>query len=267
MTTTTAPRAPRQDAAAPARRGIARPSLGRLTLVELRKMTDTRAGFWLLLATFGIAVALDVIVLLAAPAEDQTLMEFFSSSVELTSVLLPVLGILAVTSEWSQRTALTTFTLVPERERVIAAKILAAIGLALLAVVVCLQAAVVANALAPVLGDADASWSFSLSALGTHALYGSLAMVGGVAIGLALMSSAPAIVLSFLLPTVFAIVAELITGFRGTAEWLDTSQTLTPLAENAMTGEAWAQLATSMALWIGVPMAIGLVRLRRRELA
>ena len=41
-------------------------------------------------------------------------------------ILLPVLGILLVTSEWSQRTAMVTFTLEPSRSRVIAAKFVVA---------------------------------------------------------------------------------------------------------------------------------------------
>ena len=37
-------------------RADARPGLTRLTAVELRKMTDTRAGFWLLLAVAVLTV-------------------------------------------------------------------------------------------------------------------------------------------------------------------------------------------------------------------
>jgi len=40
----------------------ARPGLGRLTLVELRKMTDTRAGFWLQLAIAALTVFVAVAV-------------------------------------------------------------------------------------------------------------------------------------------------------------------------------------------------------------
>ena len=35
-------------------------------------------------------------------------------------ILLPVLGVLSITSEWSQRTAMVTFTLEPSRMRVVA---------------------------------------------------------------------------------------------------------------------------------------------------
>jgi hypothetical protein len=41
-----------------------------------------------------------------------------------------VLAILSVTSEWSQRTALVTFSLVPDRRRVLAAKLVAVVVLA-----------------------------------------------------------------------------------------------------------------------------------------
>lgn len=34
-----------------------------------------------------------------------------------------------------------------------------------------------------------------------------------------------------------------------------------------MTGETWAQLGTSTCLWLLAPLAVGLVRLRRREVA
>ncbi len=42
-----------------------RPSLARLTKVELRKMVDTRSGFWLQLAVVGLAILAVVITLLA----------------------------------------------------------------------------------------------------------------------------------------------------------------------------------------------------------
>jgi ABC-2 type transport system permease protein len=111
-----------------------RPRITRLTAVELRKMTDTRAGFWLL-ATIGLLyAALAVIMLFAADPADLTFRNLFQLMMIPSGVLLPVLGILAVTSEWTQRTALTTFTLVPERSRVAVAKLLAAVALAVASV-------------------------------------------------------------------------------------------------------------------------------------
>ena len=56
------------------------------------------------------------------------------------NILLPVLGIMSVTSEWSQRTAMVTFTLEPSRSRFLAAKFVGTLIVALAAVVVGLVA-------------------------------------------------------------------------------------------------------------------------------
>ena len=81
--------------------------------VELRKMFDTRSGFWLL-ASIGIASVLATgAVILFAPDDAQNYDTFASAIGFPMAVILPMIAILAVTSEWSQRTGLTTFTLVP----------------------------------------------------------------------------------------------------------------------------------------------------------
>ena len=67
------------------------------------------------------------------PRQDQTLARCSSIAVAPASILLPIVGILLVTSEWSQRTALITFALVPDRGRVLAAKLLASVVLSLVA--------------------------------------------------------------------------------------------------------------------------------------
>ena len=44
------------------------------------------------------------------------------------TVILPIIAVLSVTSEWSQRSGLTTFTLVPHRGRVVLAKAIVAVS-------------------------------------------------------------------------------------------------------------------------------------------
>ncbi len=63
-------------------------------------------------------------------------------------MILPIIGILLVSSEWSQRTAVITFTLVPQRTRVLAAKVLAGVVVAIAALVVCIAAAAITTAIA-----------------------------------------------------------------------------------------------------------------------
>ena len=65
-----------------ARARDARPGLVRLTLVELRKMTDTRAGFWLLARDRRCSrVAVVVLVCIFGEADDHTLESFFAVAV------------------------------------------------------------------------------------------------------------------------------------------------------------------------------------------
>jgi ABC-2 type transport system permease protein len=232
----------------------------RLAGVELRKMADTRAGFWLLIATALLAVGIVVVVLAVGNDSDRSLDELLAAALGLVSVLLPILGILVVTSEWSQRTALATFTLVPERERVIGAKLLAGVVFAAVATALCLVLAVTGTAIG------GAAWSLTISDVAAGALYLVLGMLMGMALGLALMSSPLAIVLYFVLPTIVVVLVETIRAIRSVGEWVDTSRTLDALVQNEMAGGDWARLAVSMGVWLALPLLIGLVRLRRSEL-
>jgi ABC-type transport system involved in multi-copper enzyme maturation permease subunit len=239
---------------------ITRPPMPRLTTVELRKMTDTRAGFWLLVSVVLSALAVVVLVLAVGKPKDQTFDAMFGDSVAIASVLLPIVGLLLVTSEWSQRTALTTFTLVPERGRVVVAKLLAGCALALVAVVACLAFAAVGNLIA------GGSWHFTLSHLAQGALYELFGMLGALALGLLLMHSAAAIVTYFVLPTAIGIITGVVSSLHDAAQWFDPNQTTAPLADGTIHGIGWAHLGVTVAIWVVLPLVLGLLRLGRHEL-
>jgi ABC-2 type transport system permease protein len=237
---------------------IRRPGLPTLTGVELRKMGDTRAGFWLLLTIVLVTVGIVVIALLTG--DDPDFAGLYGNALLPLSVILPVIGILAMTSEWSQRTALSTFTLVPDRPRVIAAKVAAGSLLAALSIVLCVLAAAIGNAFA------GGEWNLGVSDLTTGFLYQWLNVLMGLGFGLVLMNSALAIVMFFVLPTIWGILGELVSWLGGVADWLDSGRTFVPLVENEMAGGDWPRLAASVALWVLVPLAAGLYRVRRREM-
>jgi ABC-2 type transport system permease protein len=239
---------------------LARPGLPRLTHVELRKSADTRAGFWLMLVLVLLAAAMVVLQAVFADDIDRNLEPLLSSAIQVVSVILPVLGILLVTSEWSQRTGLTTFALVPQRERVIAAKVIGAAILTLLAVAACVVVAAIGNLFTG--GD----WSLGAGELGRLTLYELIGMLGGVAFGLAFLNSALAIVMYFVIPIGWSILGEAVPWLDEPADWLDLSRPMTTLAEGPMTGTDWAQLGTAAAVWVGVVLVIGLIRLMRTEL-
>jgi ABC-type transport system involved in multi-copper enzyme maturation permease subunit len=240
----------------------AQPPLRRLTLVEMRKMTDTRAGFWLQLAVVALTLAIAGIMVAVGDAHDHTFETMFSAAMQPSVNLLPVIGILLVSSEWSQRTAQQTFTLVPRRPRVVAAKLLASLVVAAAAFAVSIVVALLATAIAG--SDAPGTWSLPAGQLAQMGLLFAFAMVGGVAFGALLLASAPAIVAYFLAPTAWAALLSIST-FEDLAPWLDGSRSYAPMSEGAMSATEWAHVATTTALWIGVPLALGIARIRRNE--
>jgi ABC-2 type transport system permease protein len=204
----------------PARLGAdERPRFARLVGVELRKMVDTRAGFWLPILTLPLMGGLVALSVAFGEDVDSRFNDMFWSALWPASMLLPIMGILLVTSEWTQRTSLITFTLIPRRERVIAAKIGAGIVLSLTALIVSLPMAVVGTVIAS--PGIEGTWSMPPEMLGQAAVYVSAAMIVGLAFGMVLLVPAPAIVLYFGLPLVWASLST-IPGLHGVGRWLDS---------------------------------------------
>lgn len=242
-----------------------RPSMARLTAVELRKMVDTRAGFWLPFAIAAIVLITVIISALAGATSGHTTRHIFRNSIQPASFLLPVLGILLVCGEWTQNTTLTTFTLVPSRARVIGAKILASVVMSAIALIVCLLLSELAGlTLADAPGGAG---GVSLAVIGQTLFALAAAMITGIGFGAAILLSAPAIVAYLLLPTVWDALASSIHALHTPYRWLDTANTFTPLAEHAASATEWARAGTSLALWMLVPLAIGWWRISRGDVA
>jgi hypothetical protein len=234
-------------------------SFPRLTFVELRKMVDTRAGFWLQLTTALLTLVILTLFCIFAETEDLIFRDAFALAILPGSILLPIIGILLVSSEWSQRTALITFTLVPKRMRVMGAKVAAGLALGLIVLAIALVVAVVA------ILAVGGAWTMGFGVFAQIALLCVTAILTGVAFGAAFLSSAPAIVLYFALPIAWAALGA-IPFLNDAADWLDTTRTTAPMTERLLSGEEWAQFATSQALWLALPLAIGLWRIARGEI-
>ena len=240
-----------------------RPGLFRLVGVELRKMVDTRAGFWLQLVTLGLMITLVILNIVFGKNVDQTFQDMLWSALWPATVLLPVVGLLLITSEWSQRTSLITFTLVPRRSRVLAAKLGAGVVLAMVALVTSLAVAVVGTVVAD--PGVDGTWSLPPEMLGQAALYVSATMITGLAFGSVLLSSAPAIVLYFVLPLGWTLLASIPT-IEGVARWLNAGHSLAPMSEHVLSATEWARAGTTLAVWMLLPLVIGVWRISRNEI-
>lgn len=239
----------------------------RLVEIELRKMVDTRAGRWLLIGAVSLsAVVLAIVVATAASPELRSFAQLLRNGQVPLLAIMPVIGALAATSEWSQRTVLSTFSLVPSRGRMLVAKIGATLILATVMTIVVMVMAAVAALVAPLVGETTSDWSFGVSDAGELLLNQLLSMLLGVALGTAFLNSALAIVLFFLLPLAWGGAAFAFK-WETVQLWLDPGTSWDYLTSTEpMTGIWWARVGTTALLWLALPFAIGTWRVLRREI-
>lgn len=233
--------------------------LARLVHLEVRKMLDTRAGMWLLIVMAGIGFLMAAGQVRWGGDGTQTFASFLDFIVLPLILLLPVMGIMSATQEWGHRTGLVTFTLVPKRGRMIAAKV----GAAIVLTVVLLLAGGLAAAAATLISGGE----FSLTglSLGGLVLGAMIFTLQGFAFGSAFLNTPLAIVVTLLLPNVWLIVTAIISQLSDVQPWLDLRVAAGPLNTGTMTGENWAQLATTSAVWVVLPLLIGSYRILTRE--
>ena len=237
---------------------------GRLLHVELRKMLDTRAGRWLLIGIAAV-IATALTIMFFNNGGEHSFGEYLQATTMPMAIVLPVVGILAATSEWSQRTGLVTFGLEPRRIRVAWAKLVAALLMGAAAFALAFALAGVAHQSAITFRGITGNWTIDGLALLGASGYVLLGVAQGVGFGMLFRNTPAAIVVYFVLPTAWSILGEMVTWVRDAATWLDMNHTMQPLFEGSLTGEQWAHLGTSVAVWVLLPLAFGIWRLTRAE--
>jgi ABC-2 type transport system permease protein len=267
MSTTASERLPSLDVS-----GTEPVPFSRLGRVELRKMADTRAGRWLLISIAAVTALVLVIQLAVVLSQDLVVsfQDFMTAMNTPMGVLLPVLGIMAVTSEWSQRTAMVSFSLEPHRARIIVAKLVVGLLLAVAAVAIALVLAALCNALYSVLGDDPTRWNLSVGDTASFLLLQVIGMLTGFAFAALLLNTPAAIVIymvySFVLPGLFELGAQLLGWFDELRPWIDFNLAQSPLYDGSgMDGKDWAYFAVSGFIWLVVPLAVGMRRVLSAE--
>jgi ABC-2 type transport system permease protein len=235
--------------------------LPRLFAVEWSKATDTRAARWLIGLTAVASVLVLLIPLIAKHKLHQTYGNYLDfPSIALTT-LLPVVSILTLTSEWTQRTVLTTFTQEPRRARVIGAKVAVSAAMAMVAAVFGGLVALGGVGIADVLGR-HVHYGIGAGHLVGYGVFVLLNILMAVAFGALLHNTSAAIVVFFVLPTAF--------GFLGLAwswaeNWIDPGTVFNYTLHGEWSGHA-GPLVLCTLLWVILPLAAGIVRTVRREI-
>jgi ABC-2 type transport system permease protein len=243
--------------------------LSRVTAVELRKMFDTRSGFWLMTSIAVTALLATGAVILFAPDDQVTYSSFAGAIGFPMSVVLPIIAVLAVTSEWSQRSGLTTFTLIPHRGQVVLAKAVATIAVAVASMVLAMAIGVLGNLLGSALSGVPTTWDMSVPDLLDIVLGNVLGLLIGFALGLLVRNSPGAIVgyfvFSFVLPTLAALLADNAHWFHDLQPWVDFKYAQNSLFDGGLGGSEWAHLAVTSVIWLVVPLAVGTRLVLRSE--
>jgi ABC-type transport system involved in multi-copper enzyme maturation permease subunit len=244
---------------------VAEVPFSRLVKTELRKLVDTRAGRWLLIAILATTPLVVVGMLVFAAPKELTYAKFADFTLEPQKLLLPVVGILSVTSEWSQRTGLVTFTLEPRRARVLTAKAAAALLLGLLTLAVAFAVSAAGNLLGGALRHGDGSWSFGFDGFRDLALVQLSSLAEGLAFGMLLLISSAAVVAFFVLPNLASALFSAVGSLKGVGRWLDFNQAQGSLYNNVPDGKQWAQFLVATLIWVLIPAALGAMRISRSE--
>ena len=242
---------------------------GRVLWVELTKMFNTRSGFWLMVSIAATATIATSAVILWAPDSELTYDNFGAAIGFPMVVLLPVVAILSVTSEWSQRSGLTTFTLLPHRGRVIGAKMTVAVLVGVASIVVALGIGALGNIVGSSIAGVDTVWDISLNQALSIVFANVLQLLIGFMLGVLIRNSAGALVAyfvyNFVLSTLTMLLAQSQQWFADLQPWVDFNYAQGALFDGNLTGEQWANLGVSGMLWLVVPLSIGLVLIRRSE--
>lgn len=251
--------------------------MDRLVAVELRKLVDTRSGRWLLIIQGLLIVVAAVIITIVGLVNDERipLMDITGIAGGVMGILLPVMGIMSITSEWSQRTNMATFTLEPRRTRVVAAKLVASVVAAVVSVVAAIAIGYVVSAVASVLG-VDIDWHADVELLIAFLLVQVLGLLTGFAFGTLLLNTPAAIVAYFayftVVPVLLAVGAELMNWFADVRPWIDFTESQMPLSDFGQDADElgfgavdWPQFFTSGLLWFVLPLWAGILRMLRAE--
>ena len=225
---------------------------------EFRKIYDTRAPRWLL-GVLGLAWV--IVLLFALTTRDPSFAGPADAMSTMARIVVAVLTILLVTGEWGQRSIVTTFTLEPRRERVVAAKLAAAL---VFAVIVTLAGLVLVSVATLARGtsfeDAGSVFQYLVVA-------GLFDLLRAFAFALLFLNTAGAVACYFALPEIMLPILLLVAqdDYEKVGAWIYPRMVLNEFISSDSGVERWSHLLVCSVVWIGIPLMGGLYRVMTRE--
>lgn len=223
--------------------------------LEIRKSLSTRSGRSVAFASAALTPAVAALLSLTGDPLDAVRGPIAALGM-VTGLILITLGVLATATEWSHRTAETTFLLEPRRGRVVLAKYVAVAVLG--AVIAAVAAAATAAVLYLVPGVGDPSWAGASLAIGISIAAGAAFAVIGAGVGAAFANSPAALTGLYL--TILGAMPALRIWKPEVADALDPSNATLQLA----TGNGTTAHTLTLVGWVVVTTMAGVVLTRRR---
>ncbi len=168
-------------------------------------------------------------------------------------------------------TGLTTFTLVPHRGRIITGKAISSVIIAIAAMALTFAVGALGNLLGAAVTGTTPVWDVTITQCLYYVLGMVLSLLIGFMLGVLIRSSTGAIVtyfvLTFLLPTVFGLLATSQQWFHDLQPWVDIqfAQSGLFVFDQSLTGEQWANIAVTGVIWLLIPLLVGLGFVTRAE--
>ena len=235
----------------------------RLLRVEWRKSIGTRAARWLLSAIALLTAGAAMVPLFLPQEMQQGWLSYLAMTALVLALMLPLVSIMTLTSEWGQRSVLVTFTQEPRRDRVVAAKVLSGLALAVLGAAFAFAVSAAAMAVSDILGR-SVTWSVEWKSIAGFTLFVLANSLMGIAFGALLLNTPAAIVLFLVLPTLWTILS--FGWLEDLGRWLDTAQTYRYILESDWNGHT-GPILVSLAVWVALPLTLGTIRTLRREVS
>jgi hypothetical protein len=231
--------------------------LTQATRIELGKVASARAGRWLIIASAAVGLMVAVIVGLTAEGLTFSLASFYVQST--ISLPLPFVSILLITRDFDRRALSQTYMPIRSASRMVAAKLVASMIIALIAASYGIVLSVLVTNFAPT--AAEEPWhGVGIIMIGS-ALVQLIAQLTGAGCGLLLGSNLAAMVADVAVPLGLWLVSGAVTGLRGVQVWLTPFAVVEKLLSGQMDAQDWAQVGIVAFVWIVGLNAAGILRL------
>lgn len=237
--------------------------LSSIVKAEARKATDTQVAKTIIVTTAFLTLAMFIASILRFENNSSWTDPFVAISSP-ASTLLAIIFILLICEEWTRGTALVTYTFVPQRNKVILAKLIILFVFFLGTIIALYTFSAIASIIASGIHSYSIFWSEPIYSVVLLALPLLVNMLFGFSMAMATQETTIALGLYFVLPPITVIASQLPV-IGSYSKWFSLEHSSSLFIAGA-TGVSAAHYICSILIWIVVPCIIGIFRNKKRDL-